>query len=142
MMVADIVLMGMMMIITVVNNKKGGVVMAVSRKLAQLYRDATAGMTDNEVMESTGLKFATWQRMKGGMVTSDERILEFCSGLGLDPNPFIEAATEARPQADPAKLLGKVLTMAGLTPNRRMQVISLYRELIEEQQSDRSENAA
>ena len=105
--------------------------MALSKRFAGLVRTATAGLTDAEVLELTGLGFATYRRMLQGIIPSDATIAQFCAGLSLDATPFLEAAAEARPKTDPIRLLTHALVLAGLSPNARLKVVELVNDLME-----------
>ncbi len=105
--------------------------MALSKRFAQLVRTATTGLTDAEVLELTGLGFATYRRMLQGIITSDATIAQFCAGLGLDAAPFLESANEGRPKADPTRLLNHALVLMGVVPNDRLKVVQYVQDLIE-----------
>lgn len=121
-----------MMMTLVILEERGGICLARSAKLAQMFRDAAAGLRDAEVEEMTGLSFATWQRMKSGLIVSDAKIIQFCNGLGLDAAQFLAAANEARPSVDTPKLIASILSREGLSRTSIMKLLTLYRQLAEE----------
>lgn len=114
--------------------------MAMSRKLATLSRAATTGLTDAEVMELTGLGFATWRRLLTGMVPSDKTIMQFCEGLGVDAQPFIEAAAESRPSVNYKNSVASTLARAGFSADERVQVIA-FLDQIEQHRESSQENS-
>lgn len=107
--------------------------MAASPKLAQLVRDAKAGLSDTDVLMHTGLSFSTWRRLLIGIVPGDDKLLAFAVGMGVDPQPFIDAATEARqrsPGFDAARMIATALTRAGISQAGKFKILSLYREVL------------
>jgi hypothetical protein len=53
---------------------RGGVILAYSKKLARMARDATRGLTDSEVMRLTGLSYATWRRILDGRIPGPDKL--------------------------------------------------------------------
>ena len=105
--------------------------MAVSRKMAEIARDATLGMTDTQVMERTGLSYATWRRILQGQVPTDRHLIQMAAGLEIDVEPLLNAAHEVRPAADITDVMGAVLTMAPLSQASRLEIMRLFRKRLE-----------
>ena len=68
----------------VIDAQRGGIIVAVSRELADLARAASVGLSDADVQERTKLSFASWRRLWRGEVLSDSLLLKFAAGLNLD----------------------------------------------------------
>jgi len=104
---------------------------AFSRKLAELARDATVGLTDYDVLERTGLSFATWRRILAGGVPGEDKLLALAQGLDLDPRPFLEISTEAQDNAaDPARFMQYTLERSGLPQSVKLELLRRYRQLV------------
>lgn len=116
--------------------------MAFSKTLAQLASDATIGLRDVDVIERTGLSFATWRRMLRGEVPGDDKILALAHGLGLDPEPFLKAAAEVRPSADAADIIAFGLEKSGLSQAKKLQLMQLYRELKAQSEAEHNQDSA
>jgi hypothetical protein len=116
----------------------GDIVMAVSRRFARLVRDATLGLRDDEVLELTGIGFATWRKMLKGIIPSDLTILQFAEGVGCDADTLLEEARQARPSTDPVKLIVRGLVLLGLSPQARQSIMASVRSYQEEEQGDMS----
>lgn len=112
--------------------------MARSMKLAQMFRDAASGLRDSEIEEITGLSFPTWQRMKSGLIVSDEKITQFCDALGIDAEPFLQEAWASRPKTDVARAITTIVLREGLDRADAVRIVALFREL----QERRAETAA
>lgn len=117
---------------------EGGEVVSVSRKLSELARDSTLGMSDVEVMERTGLSFATWRRVLQGVVPSDRALVQMAVGLGIDAKPFLEAAHEVRPPSSLADVLGAVLSMSPILLQRFAGHASVTTTLVYARPDDRA----
>ncbi len=118
-------------------------VMAVSRDLAEMARDATIGMTDAEVMAATGLSLSSWRRLLSGQVISDKLLLQFTDGMKLDPEPFLAISRRVRPSAKPADIVAYGLGLSPLSQSARMKVMQLYRKFEREAEEDHEkQNAA
>jgi hypothetical protein len=102
---------------------------AVSRDLAAMLREAAAGLTDMDVVERTGLSYATWRAMVEGRVMSDAKIVQFAAGLNIDPKPLLDVAARVRPSMDPAQIVVHGLQLSGLSAGNRVKVMEFYREL-------------
>lgn len=106
--------------------------MAISPKLVQMARDATIGMTDAEVVGKTGISFATWRKWLDGYVPSERTVLQFCSGLGLDAQPFLrERSAVVGTSAQPDQIMVTALELQPLTADSKRLIMQLYRERLE-----------
>ena len=122
--------------------RKGGSVVAFSKKLADMARDATISMTDNDVLRATGLSYATWHRILAGNVPGVDKLMALATGLNLDPEPFLAVAVESRGAAiDSARIMQFALKASGLDSADTFKVMQLYRQLLE-QQDARGKNEA
>jgi transcriptional regulator with XRE-family HTH domain len=119
----------------------GEKVLAVSAKFAQLIRAAKGNYTDKEIEELTKVSFATWRRMVSGGIPSEVVILQVAKGLGVDPEPLINAAREVKPNYDSSDLLIEALRLTSLSTSSRMKLMQLYHKLLEEEQNQHSQAA-
>lgn len=131
--------MTVMMMIRVIYERKEGITLARSARLAGLFKTATMELKDAEVETLTGLSFATWQRMKTGLIVSDEKIIQFCDAMGLDVEEFLSVAHEDRPGTDYRMALSSLLNRAGLSNAARMKMLALFEDL---RASSDNENAS
>lgn len=112
--------------------------MSVYDKLVELARDATIGMTDKEVLDATGLSFATWRKWIGGQGVSDRSILQFCARLGLSAEPFIEELQKASGRyMSHDKIMMTALELSNLSQEAKRELMAEYRRIASEDK-DRS----
>lgn len=116
-----------------IHDEKGGVVVNVSREVADMLRDASIGLTDRAVVERCGIAFMTWRRAVTGQIVSDESYIKIAAGLEIDAGELLAAANRARGTLpDYEKLMMVVLAASPLTQSNRRELMSDYRRMLRE----------
>lgn len=106
--------------------------MSISDRIRTLARDATIGMTDKDVLEKTELSFATWRKFLDGIVPSEKTILQFCTGLGIDAQPFLdERARVTGKRVDRDRIIVAALELSELSQDSKRELMAEYRRLLE-----------
>ncbi len=111
-----------------------------SSRLRDMFRVATMGMSDQEVMERTGLGFSRWRKMLTGEA-SEQGILMFCSGLGLPAEPYFTARAEVTNRS--VDEIGLMMTALSVTSLSAIDKREMMEEFMRRQQaSAEKQNAA
>ena len=116
----------------------------LSQRIRDMVADATIGMTDKEVLEATGLSYATWRKLHDGVVPSERTILQFCAGLGIDAEPMLEEREQALGcKIEHDKIMIAALELSDLPQDAKRSIMALYRELSQKiNSSKQATNAA
>jgi hypothetical protein len=111
----------------------GGEIVSVYDKLVQMARDATIGMTDDEVLDMTGLKFATWRKWLGGKGVTERTVLQFCAFMGLDASPFIEELQKATCRyMSHDRIMMAAIELGDMPQESKRELMSQYRRIIDD----------
>jgi hypothetical protein len=108
-----------------------------SPRLRDLLKAATIGLTDEDVVQQTGLGFSLWRKMLTGDA-SVRALLQFCAGFGLRAEPYLLARVETGP-IDETAVMRTALEITTLPqPDKR----ELMEEFMRRQQVVREQEAA
>ena len=118
--------------------KRGEVViMPISPRLAELYRQATRGLKRSEVLALTGLTNTTLERIQQGQTSlGRDKLLLFAKGLDLNVRQVFEAAFGERVEPDGVELVQFALQHSPLSASRRVRVVRYYRQMVDEQAAE------
>jgi len=120
--------------------RRGEVVM-ISPKLAEVARDATAGLRVKDIMRLTGLARSTWERMQRGEIVGVDKLLAFANGLKLNPQIVLDAANAEESHLTAFDVLKAALQMTDLPAGSRYRIIQTFREELAKEQG-KAEHAA
>jgi len=123
---------------------RGGVIILASRRFADLIRDAIVGMTGHRVLELTGMKASTYQKMTRGENVRPDKVLQFCKGLGIDAHDLLQANAEAagRMPVDESEVFSYALAQLSLPQSAKIELLRVYRELRDARASPAEQQSA
>jgi len=118
----------------VICNGKGVIILTQPSGVVQLLRDATIGMSPDQIKEATGIPIASWYRYRKGDIPRRNRgvVLSQLSKLGIPITDLVKVASEAdQGSIDYEEMVRDVLAILPIPANARMRIMQMVRRELE-----------